>query len=447
MLISSLRMKTVLFLAMALALSGCGMFDWLGDAPPRPLPGRRISVLQLDQRIDVDPELTEVPVRLPRPVVNAEWPQAGGEPNHAMYHLAAGGELKVAWRVSIGSGSDSDRKLLSPPVVGEGRVYVVDADSEVSAIDPATGKILWRAEARAKENRSDAVQPGGIGYAEGKVFVGTGYGQVLALSASDGKELWRQPVPGPVRSPPTIAGGRVFVLTVDNQTFALDANDGHRLWSHAGIPETAGLLGGASPAVDGGTLVVPYSSGEIFALRTENGRVIWSDSLVAARRSDTISTLADIRGQPVVDRGLLIAISNSGRMAAIDLRSGGRAWDSDLGGVEMPWVAGDFVYVLTSSGEVVCLRRSDGRVRWVIGIGRFIDPTATRPKPLIWTGPVLAGDRLIVAGAEGEVLALSPYTGDVLGHIKVPDGIMISPVIADQTVYLLSDGGELIALR
>ncbi len=423
------------------------MFDWLGDPPPPPLPGKRISILLLDQGVEVDPNVAEQQVRLPKPVVNAEWPEAGGEANHAMYHLAAGDDLKIAWRTSVGSGSDSGRKLLASPIVAAGKVYAMDTDNRVSAIDPASGKVLWQTETRPSESDSDPVQPGGIGYAEGRIYAGTGYGQVVALAADTGKELWRHSVPSPVRSAPTIAGGRVYALTVENQVFALDANDGRRLWYHAGIPESADLLGGASPAVDGGTVVVPYSSGELFALRAENGRVIWSDSLLAARRSDTISSLADIRGQPVVDRGVVLAISNSGRMAAIDLRSGGRVWDADFSGVETPWVAGEYIYMLTSNAEVVCVRRNDGRVRWVIGIGRYEDPTASRPKSLTWTGPVLVGDRLIIGSAHGEVLALSPYTGDVLGHMEIPGGVYIAPVVADRTVYLLSDRAELIALR
>src|SRR3546814_13420392 len=82
---------------------------------------------------------------------------------------------------------------------------------------------------------------------------------------------------------------------------------GEKLWLHTGFSEPAGLLGGASPAVDGETVVVPYSSGEIFALRVENGRVVWSDNLTAVRRADALSSLADIRAAPVVDRGLVLA--------------------------------------------------------------------------------------------------------------------------------------------
>ena len=111
---------------------------------------------------------------------------------------------------------------------------------------------------------------------------------------------------------------------------------GRELWTHSGIVETANLLGGAAPAVDSGIVVSPYSSGELVAMRVETGRVLWSDSLTAVRRTDVVSSLAHIRGRPIIDRGRVIAISHGGAMAAVDLRSGQRLWEKDIGGQESP---------------------------------------------------------------------------------------------------------------
>ena len=124
---------------------------------------------------------------------------------------------------------------------------------------------------------------------------------------------------------PVVSGGRVFAVTLDNQVHALDVADGRSQWSHRGIEEAAILIGAASPAVAGSSVVVPYSSGEIFSLLAENGRVLWNDSLAAVNRIDPIADLAHIRGLPVIDRGLVLAVSHSGRMVAIDLRRGVRA--------------------------------------------------------------------------------------------------------------------------
>jgi outer membrane protein assembly factor BamB len=243
-----------------------------------------------------------------------------------------------------------------------------------------------------------------------------------------------------------VADGRVFVVTVENQLEALSAEDGHRLWTHAGIPETAGLLGGASPAVEGEVVVVPYTSGELFALRVENGRVLWNDNLATARSLGALSTLADIRGLPVIDRDRVFAVSHSGRMVSIDLRSGDRAWEQEVASQTTPWVAGDYVYVLTDDGILLCMLRQDGRVRWSHELPRFENPEKKRD-PIRWTGPVLAGDRLLVLASNGTGEAVSPYTGEPLGKFEFPDGVYVSPAVAQSTLYVVTDEADLIALR
>ena len=64
-----------------------------------------------------------------------------------------------------------------------------------------------------------------------------------------------------------------------------------------------------------------------------------------------------------------------------------------------------------------------------------------------WSGPVLAGDRLIVAGSHDKALTLSPYTGEILGEVDLPGGAAISPAIARETIYLLTDEARLVAFR
>ena len=68
-----------------------------------------------------------------------------------------------------------------------------------------------------------------------------------------------------------------------------------------------------------------------------------------------LSELDDIAGRPVIDRDMVFAISHSGMMAAINLDTGERVWSRDIGGIQTPWVAGDFVYVLTTDGLLLCL--------------------------------------------------------------------------------------------
>jgi|APSaa5957512535_1039671.scaffolds.fasta_scaffold01528_2 outer membrane protein assembly factor BamB len=430
---------------MLVSLAACDTFDFLGGSDDAPLPGERIAVLQAQDRITPSSQVADLSIRLPRPQINENWPQQGGFANHAMHHLALAVDPQEVWARSVGDGGDDDAPILSGPVVANGLVFTMDSDAVVTARRADNGETVWSADIEP-EDEDDGNWGGGVVYDLGRIYAGTGFAQVVALDAATGREFWRTPVSGPMRSAPTAFGGKVYALTKDNQLFAIDAELGVVDWTHTGIEEGAGLIGSASAAVDGDIVIVPYSSGEIFALRAENGRQLWSDNLAAIRRVDAVSALADIRGRPVVDRGRVYAISHSGRMVAIDLASGRRAWEAEVGGVNQPWIAGDFLFVVSTEGDVVALVAENGLVRWVTPLGQFEDPE-DREGLINWSGPVLASDRLIVTGSHGVAVALSPYTGEIIGEIEMPDDVSLPPILADETLYFQTDGARLIAYR
>jgi len=422
-------------------LAACGWFD----SKKQPLSGERISVLSLDRQLEPDPDLAKIAITLPAPVVNPDWPEPGGYPNHAMQHLSLPDRLTRVWSTSTGEGASRYSRVLSHPVVEKGRVYAMDGAVQVGAYDAGTGDRLWQVDLKPEGERGTSFG-GGIAFWNDRLYAATGYAQVLALDPADGKIIWRSNVGAPVRSGPTVSDGRVFVVTVGNELTVLAADDGRQLWVHNGIPETASLLGSASPAVEGEVVVVAYSSGELYALTVETGRPLWSDNLASTSNLDAVSTLADIRGWPVIDRGRVYAASHSGRMAAIDLRSGERAWEQELGSTHSLWVAGDYVYILSNDNELLCLTRNDGKVRWVRLLPSY-ENEKKKKDPMTWAGPVLGGDRLIVLSSDGGAISISPYTGEPLGRDEMSAGGYFAPVIADNSLYVLTDDAELSAYR
>ena len=424
-------------------ISGCG--GWYGKKPPKPVSGKRIAVMSHLQSLKPDPKLNKVVVRLPRPFKNQNWAQAGGRPNHSMHHLSADGELRRLWERDIGAGSSSRTQLITAPVIFNGRIYTMDVKATVRALDAETGRTLWRVNI-APKNENDRNLGGGLAVSNGRLFITTGFAEVVALNLKDGKVAWKRTLNGPIRTPPTNFKGRVFVVTIANELHALNEANGQTLWTHIGIAEMTGLLGGAAPAAHDSIVIGVYSSGEIFALRIENGRVIWSDSLTAIRRSSPISALAHIRGRPVIDSGQVIVTANSGRTISIDLRTGARIWEIRVGSINGPWVAGNFIYVLSGLGELLCLSRETGSVRWVSQLRRYKDEK-DQEGPIFWTGPILAGDRILIGGSNKEVLSISPYSGAIIGKIKVSGSVFIPPIVANDTIYILSDNARLLALR
>ncbi|MHA1537726.1 MAG: outer membrane protein assembly factor BamB family protein [Alphaproteobacteria bacterium] len=432
-------------LLVAAVLGGCESLNPFASKKQAPLPGERIPVLQAGSAMSPDPKLKELTIALPKPRVNPAWPQAGGYPSHAMYHLALAPKISQAWRISIGSGSSKSRRLTVQPVIGAGRIYTMDARAVVRAFDAKSGNSLWEKKVLPKEE-DDADIGGGVAFDGGRLYVTTGAAEVLALDAGTGKEIWRVKAAAPMRAAPTIGGGRVYVVTVQNELIAFNAKDGKPLWRHTGLPETAGFLGSASPAYANGILIVPHTSGEIYALRANNGRQLWSDTIASVRRVTAVAALTHIRGHPVIDRGRVYVVSHSGRLAAIDLRTGSRAWDLDVGALQMPWVAGKFVFILTNDGKLAALRRDNGRVKWVTELLRYVDKSK-RKNSIFWVGPVLAGDRLVISGSHGEALTVSPYSGKVLGWLRLSKGVLIPPIVANGTLYILDDDGDLSAYR
>lgn len=434
--------RFVLPLCLLSLVSACSWFDEPEDPP---LPGQRIAILAYERGLRADPSIADMVVQLPEPYVNSAWTQAGGSAAHAMYHLSLSANPQRAWTADVGAGSGRVAQLLAQPIVVGDTVYTMDSRSLVSAFATRDGSRKWQVDLEA-EDEDAGFFGGGIAADGDKLFAATGFARVFALDAATGETLWIHKAPSPIRGAPVVSDGRVFTVTIDNQLLVLNSETGERLWNHVGVQETAGLLGTASPAVARNTVIVPYSSGEVLALLTDDGREVWNENLSAIRRLDPLGDIAQVRGLPVIDRDLVLAISHAGRMLAVDLRQGARAWQAELGGVQMPWAAGDFIYLVTNDSQLVCLLRHDGRIRWVTPLPRFADPD-DQEDPIRWRGPVLAGDRLIIAGSHGEVLSVSPYDGKPLGFIALGDGAAVSPVVADNSLYLLTDDGQLVAMR
>jgi outer membrane protein assembly factor BamB len=429
-------------IAMAAVLGGC---SWFGGESKTPLPGTRVAVMGAERKLEPDTRAQEIAVTLPEAIDVAEWPLPQGMPGTSIGAVKVDG-LKYTWRTSIGAGNSRSGRVSGVPIVANGRIYAVGADSYLTVLDVKSGARIWGFDPEPPQDRSGGGHGGGVAVDGDRVYFATGYGQVVALEAATGKEVWRYQMTAPARSGPAVSQGRVYAISIDNTTHAIDANTGRRLWSHSGISESAGFTGAGSPVIDGNTLIVGYSSGEIFALRAEGGRVLWSDSLSGVIRSGEISAMADIRGLPAVDRGLVIVSSQAGRTVAIDLRSGARIWEQEIGSLGQPWVAGDFVYVMGVSGELACLVRRDGRVRWVVQLPRFRNEERKRDR-IIWTSPVVAGGKVIVANSEGYALAVDPMDGGSQERISLPGSVSVAPIAAQRSVIFLTDGGDIAVVR
>lgn len=432
--------------ACALLLSGCGNTTLFSDDNKTPLKGERISVLQLQKDLTPDASLKNEPVTLPQAWTNQFWPQRGGYPNHAMGNLALGPNLKEAWHSSIGSGGGRRDPLIAGPVVAEGAVFTLDTAGDITAFDISKGKVKWRESSVPRgEDDGEGAIGGGLAYASGKLYATNGFKQLTSVNPATGAVVWKAVLPAPARSAPLVADDRVYVITLDNRLLVFSAADGSPLWNYQGVAQETNLLGSASPAADQSLVVLPLSSGELLGLRPENGQVVWEDNLSAVRRMGALSSITDIRGLPVIDQGVVFAASYSGRFVALDQISGKRLWQREAGSAETPWPAGDTVFTITTEQQLAAFSRQGGGIRWNVQLPRYKDKG--KDDPVVWTGPVLAGGRLIVASSGGQMLEIDPQDGHTLKATGLEGAVTIPPVVAADTLFILSQDGTLAAYR
>lgn len=429
----------------SVSLSGCSWFDFGKDDKP-PLAGTRISVLELQKNQGIAPTKPTSPLVIPAAWSNEYWPQSGGYPNHSLQNLALSPEpLSKKWSASIGAGSSDTLPLTSQPVVFDGLIYTLDTKSQVSAFDIKTGQKLWQNDIRPK-GEDEQVIGGGLASSGSILYATNGYNELLAINPKAGGIFWRKKLPSPSRAAPTVLDDRVFVLTLDNRLLALNAADGALLWDYQGLSETAGLVGAASPAASQEIVISPMSSGELIALRVQNGSVAWGDNLSPAVKVGGLSALPDIRALPVIDKGLVIAISYGGKIVAIDERTGSRVWQKDIGSASAPWVAGNQIFLISSNDELVAMNRETGDLLWVNPLSGYTKDKENH-NALLWNGPVLAGGRLILSAPEGNILEIDPQNGALLRQLATGHSIAVPPVVAAKTLFLLQTNGTLSAYQ
>ena len=414
----------------------------------------RVSVLALEEALTKDPALESTPVTIPVAQALTSWPSPGGLLTNAPQNVAGDGPLAIVWRRKVGDGAGRRGALTAVPIVAEGRIYVLDGRSNVVAVDQATGRQVWKrslvptgqVRGRFLRRENPSALGGGLAYGEGNIYAGTGFGNLIALNAATGADVWRMDAGSPIHAAPLSGGGRVYVTSNDSELFAVEAATGKVQWTQSAIAEPARMLSSPSPALVGETVVAPFASGEVIAYLAANGRRLWSEALTRAGTLNSLSTINDIATRPAVVNGIVYAASQSGTLAAIELRTGGRVWEKPIASIQTPLVAGAFVYAVSTTGELVALDGVSGGVKWTRQLPAYRNER--KKKDLIaWTGPVMIGGRLVLASSDGRIEVVRPEDGTTILTRNAKSPIFIAPAIADGTLFFLTNEGELIAVR
>lgn len=337
-------------------------------------------------------------------------------------------EVRRQWSTRVGAGAEFLRVALQP--AGDGnRIYAASRDGNVVALDPQSGKAVWR-------NELDIELSAGPGVGEGVVVIGAANGYLIALDADSGDEMWRTNITGETLARPVIEDDTVLVLTIDNRLRALSVFDGSSRWILEQSTPDLTMRGSASPVVVGTSVIAGFDNGRLVAVDVASGDRIWESLLSPPSGRSDLERLSDIDGLISVVGQDIYASGYQGNLAAIAAESGQVLWSRELSsyeGVSADW---NNLYTVNEEGVVIALTRRTGDETWR-------QNSLLRREPTV---PVPFQTTVVVGDLEGYLHFFSNFDGDPVARVRVGSkAISVEPVVVGNRLIVQSDDGSVSA--
>lgn len=408
--------------------------------------GKRISVLEQASTIKPDVANGADLVKISEAANGSQWLQVDYSAQHIIPHINTDVKFKKQWSSGFGSGRSKRDMLLSRPIIDKKSIYTLDAEGMLSAYNIEDGERIWRVELTSDNSNVDdtALKGAGMAMENGVIYVTTGFGAVVALKSSDGSTIWENNLKTPLRIAPVVVADKVFVQSADNKFFALEAKNGEIVWDYDIALENTTVIGGPAPAYSKALDVVicGFSNGDIQAFNASLGTPLWSDGLVSNRQVYSSTYLHAVKASPVVEGETAYVLGSADVLAAIDIRSGSRIWEKEVGGNNTPLLSGNTLFLVSNSNDLLAVNKKNGDILWAVPIE--LGGKATEVSPFT---PILLNGRLVLALSNGRVIEYNPRNGQKINMVDLETELNSAPIAANGYVIFTTANAKLIAYK
>ncbi|WP_286237053.1 outer membrane protein assembly factor BamB [Neptuniibacter halophilus] len=338
-------------------------------------------------------------------------------------------KVKTLWSVSIGSGMGEKFHQFTP-AIDDNRIFAVDQEGTVVAVDRTTGSKLWQVEL-------EVPVVGGVGSGFGKVAVASEEGMLYVLSAEDGSELWRANVSSEVTAPAQFNTELAVFQLINGKVVAFEASTGNRRWTFdAQVPRLT-LRGTSAPIVASDVTFAAFASGKLVAIDNVKGTTIWENRVALPEGRSELERMVDIDGRPLlVDRTLYVS-SYQGRLVSINPFRAQIVWAQDVSSYHSLAAGFGNVYVSEADDAVQAFDRSSGASVW----------RQSKLENRAISAPAALGTAVAVADFEGYIHFMSQTDGHFVARGRVDSsGVYGDMVVKDDVLYLLTNNGRLAAV-
>jgi len=251
---------------------------------------------------------------------------------------------QVQWRTRLPA------RVLTPPLVAGGRVFVALADRSTMAFDGSTGARLWT---QVRAGDPLVLRQAGVLLAVGDTLVVGGLGRLQGLNPNTGRMVWDAPLATPrgtneverlvdTVGPVSRVGASVCARAFNAAVGCVDASTGRVVWTRPS-QGAVGLSGDAQHVVGAD------SDGRLVAWRRDSGEAVWSLERFKHRGLTA----------PVVLNGHLAVGDEQGLLHWLNLNTAADVarWRADGSAiVGVPVTAAGMVVVQTRKGGVYAWR-------------------------------------------------------------------------------------------
>jgi outer membrane protein assembly factor BamB len=252
---------------------------------------------------------------------SVDWPTYGYDNKRTRYLPSKG--LKPPFRKLWGY--DAKELLEYSPIIVGGVIYGLNKDADAFAVHGKTGQVLW-------ERRIGRLNASSFTYGHGRLYnVNLQPQQALAVDPATGKTIWKRELPGRLESSPVIYRNRVILGCECGTLYALDGATGKTIWQ----TDLAGEVK-AAPSLKGGIVYVGDYGSEMWAIRARDGGVEWR----ASGQSQGFARSGRFYAAPAIAFGRVYAGNVDGRMYSFQADSGELAWSKSTGGLHLRGAGG-----------------------------------------------------------------------------------------------------------
>lgn len=353
------------------------------------------------------------------------------EPPSPLPDFTSEAQVQEIWSAGVGGVSGTLPVKLQTQLDGN-TIYAADMRGRVTALAADTGQRLW-------ETNLNLTVTGATGVGEGLVIVGGQKGQVVALNREDGKQAWSATVSSSVMAPPVAHAGVVVVQTVDGKMTGLAVADGKRLWVYERSEPALSLIGTAAPLVVDDFVLSGFASGKIVAISIKDGRVLWEFTVSLPRGRNEVDRMVDVDAPLLIVRDTLYAASYQGKIAAMDMRSGGKLlWTRDVSTYTGLDAGRGNVFLSDDKGHVLAFDQATGASVW----------KQEKLRGRILSAPTYINGYVVVGDYQGYLHWLSAEDGHFVARHRVgSDAVTARSIAGAQALYATSQGGSLAALQ